>query len=201
MAETELGLVPEIYYDVIARLCAGAPFVGLVFWAFPKLQTLPVLALGLVAAFGSYLVGHLLAGVSAVWNVMLWHRWLFGRLVAQLKLANPFSSDSPRLLFQELYCRIDFVTSRDSNGGAVLKKMEAGSQLSDNLLSGFLIVVAARAGVAGGFTPNEGRLVFAFGTILLVSVVLRRLILIGRQDSLYTLLRDKGVESRPVKAS
>src|SRR6185436_9655055 len=57
MAETELGLVPEIYYDVIARLCAGAPFVAVAFWAYPAVRTLPALVLGLTTVFGSYLVG------------------------------------------------------------------------------------------------------------------------------------------------
>jgi hypothetical protein len=79
MAETELGLVPEIYHDVIARLCAGAPFVAIAFWAYPASRTLSTIALGLVAAFGSYLVGHLLAAVSALWNLLLWNSFFFRR--------------------------------------------------------------------------------------------------------------------------
>jgi hypothetical protein len=199
MAETELGLVPEIYYDVIARLCAGAPFVAVAFWAYPAMRTLSALALGLVAAFGSYLVGHLLAAISALWNPLLWNRVVLGRFIAGLKLANPFSSDSPRRVFHELYCRIDLIASRDSNGGAILKKMEAGSQLSDNLLSGFLVVVAARALYSGGLTLGETGLASALAVVLLVSVVLRRLILIGRQDSLYTLLGKETPVPKPVE--
>jgi hypothetical protein len=109
-------------------------------------------------------------------------------MIAKLKLRNGFTSTSPRLVFNELYCRIDFISSLDSNGGAVLKKMEAGSQLSDNLLSGFLILVAVYCLKSGGLTTTEALLASALGAVLLVSVVLRRMILIGRQDSLFTLL-------------
>jgi hypothetical protein len=198
MAETELGLVPEIYYDVIARLCAGAPFVALVFWAYPAMRALSAVALGLVAAFGGYLAGHLLAALSALWNPLLWNRFLFGRIISRLKLVNSFSSGSPTLLFHELYCRIDYISNRDSNGGAILKKMEAGSQLSDNLLSGFLVAVATRYFFVGGLTAKEALLAWALGVVLLVSVVLRRIILVGRQDSLYTLLRRENDTPPPV---
>src|SRR5947207_15338613 len=79
MPEMQLGLVPEIYYDVIARLCAGAPFIAIVFWAYPAVRALPAVAFGVLAIFGSYLAGHLLAAVSAIWNPLLWNRWFLGR--------------------------------------------------------------------------------------------------------------------------
>ena len=201
MPETELGLVPEIYYDVIARLCAGAPFVAIAFWAYPGIRSLPAVALGVVAIFGSYLAGHLLAAVSAVWNPLLWNRWFLGKIIAKLHLQNRFTSEAPRLIFNELYCRIDYISSRDSNGGAILKKMEAGSQLSDNLLSGFLLVVAVRAVHFGGLQANEGWWAAGLAVILLASVMLRRLILLGRQDSLYTLLRTNVATPAPGAAA
>jgi len=194
MPDTELGLVPEIYYDVIARLCAGAPFVALAFWSYPPARVLSAIEVGLISAFGSYLIGHLLAAVSSVWNLLLWNSVFLKIFIKPLHLTNSFSSDSPRSVFNELYCRIDYISSRDSNGGAILKKMEAGSQLSDNLLSGFLVLVVSRCVYAGGLTPSEAAAAWLLGIVLLVSVILRRTILIGRQDSLYSLVRD--TESR-----
>ena len=113
-------------------------------------------------------------------------------MITKLQLRNGFASASPRLVFNELYCRIDYISSRDSNGGAVLKKMEAGLQLSDNLLSGFLIFVSIYWVKSRGLTTTEACLALALGIVLVVSVVLRRLILIGRQDSLFTLLHAEG---------
>jgi len=192
MAETELGLVPEIYYDVIARLCAGAPFVAIVFWAYPEMRTLSAVALGLVVAFGSYLVGHLLSAISGLWNLPLWRLilWAATKLKLKITLKNDFDSTSPLVVFHELYCRIDYISSLDSNGGAVLKKMEAGAQLSDNLLSGFLVLILVRCLKSGGLTLTEGWVAFAVGGVLLVSVLQRRIILIGRQDTLFTLHAD-----------
>lgn len=192
MAESELGLVPEIYYDVIARLCAGAPFVALAFWKYAGLRGLSAVALGLVAAFGSYLIGHLLAAVSAFWNPVLWNRWVLRRALRVLDLSNAFASDVPRVVFHELYCRIDLIAARDANGGAILKKMEAGAQLSDNLLSGFFVAIAAHAIYEKGLTFREGLVAVVLAVVLLSSVFLRRMILIGRQDSLFTLMRNGG---------
>ena len=198
MAETELGLVPEIYYDVIARLCAGVPFVAIALRYSQEptfnlltreyLRSLPAVTLAVAVVFASYLAGHLLASISAIWNLGLWHQQVLGRFITNLDLATPLDAVSVRALFQEVYRRIDYIATRDSNGGALLKKMEAGAQLSDNLFSGFLTYVVIRLFVTGAMTAREAAAHVAIGAILLVSVILRRLILIGRQDTLLSLI-------------
>jgi hypothetical protein len=188
MADSELGLVPEIYYDVIARLCAGAPFVALALWYYPSIRVLPPVGLAIAAAFGSYLVGHLLATVSAVWNPLLWNRWFLGWWARRLHLVNAFGKTSPVASFHEIYRRIDHIASRDANGGAILKKMEAGAQLSDNLFSGYLVIVVANYVIGKQLTRLEVVATVSLGLLLLLTVILRRLILIGRQDSLFSVL-------------
>ncbi|SRR5258707_13633476 len=188
MAAAELGLVPEIYYDVIARLCAGVPFVALTLWYYPSLRILPPIALGIAASFGSYLIGHLLATVSALWNLLIWNPAVLRRVIPKLHLSTPLATTSVVAAFGEVYKHIDYVANHDSNAGAILKKMEASAQLSDNLFSGFVLIAMVRW-ITG---PQPSRTdVFAalmLTAALLLTVVLRRLILLGRQDMLFSIL-------------
>ncbi len=115
MPETELGLVPEIYYDVIARLRPGAPFVALAFRSFSELRSLPVATMAAAAIFGSYLVGHLLATISAIWNPVLWNRLVLGRAITTLHQLHPLGETSVLSAFHELYRRIDYIASCDGN--------------------------------------------------------------------------------------
>jgi hypothetical protein len=188
MAAAELGLVPEIYYDVIARLCAGVPFVALTLWYYPSLRILPSIALAVAVAFGSYLIGHLLATVSALWNLLLWNPRFLRFVIPKLHLSNPFPTTSFVAAFNEVYKRIDYVANRDSNAGALLKKMEAGAQLSDNLFSGFVVVVVTKWIM--GPQPCQMHVVAAIllTAVLLTTVIVRRIILIGRQDMLFSIL-------------
>lgn len=188
MSDTSVGLVPEVYYDVIARFCAGAPFVVYLTWRNGLLKDLDAVKLGVILALGSYLLGHILATISAILNAIIWRPAVLKWIVSRMPLDNPFADDSFRAGFHELYKRIDSIGRRDANGGTLLKKMEAGAALSDNLLSGFLLFTAAKFILDG--LPSWPKVVAfsGFGVLLVVTVVLRRMVLIGRQDTLWTSL-------------
>lgn len=188
MSENSVGLVPEVYYDVIARLCAGAPFVAYIAWRNEALEDLDVVKLGVLLVLGSYLLGHLLSTVSAALNVIIWRPRFLKWIVGRMPLDNPFSDQSFRTGFHELYKRIDAIGKRDANGGTLLKKMEAGAALSDNLLSGFMLFTAAKF-YSDGLPSGRGLVaVSGFAAVLVVTVVLRRMVLIGRQDTLWSSL-------------
>jgi hypothetical protein len=198
MAEESWGLVPEVYYDVIARVCAGAPLLGLAVYEYDRRNArldLSSVAIVFIFVFGSYLIGHVLGTVSAIWNVLLWRRWLIKLVMHWMPTTEGgLHTDLRKSLrpgFHELYRRIDRIAKKDNNGGTILKKMEAGAALSDNLFSGFIVFLGLRA---GGFvmfvsfrdtTQVIGTVLV--GVTLLSSVLLRRAVLIGRQDSLWDL--------------
>ncbi len=186
MSESSAGLVPELYYDVIARLCAGAPFVGYVIFRTESLEDVEAVKLAVVGALASYLLGHFLGTISAGLNWLIWRPCLLKRVIRRIPLDHPFSEDSFRDGFHELYKRIDVIGRRDPNGGALLKKMEAGAALSDNLLAGVLLFGPA------ALVENSWRIwqallvVLLIAAILVSTVILRRMVLIGRQDTLWS---------------
>lgn len=188
MSENSVGLVPEVYYDVIARFCAGAPFVSYLVWRTKLLEVLDAVKLGVLLVLGSYLLGHLLSTVSAILNVIIWRPWFLKWIVGRMPLDNPFADDSFRAGFHELYKRIDSIGKRDANGGTLLKKMEAGAALSDNLLSGLMLFAAAKVYSDGWPSWRVLGALGVLGIILVVTVVLRRMVLIGRQDTLWSSL-------------
>ena len=192
MPETSVGLVPEVYYDVIARLCAGAPFVILLTWR--RIAYLDNVKMGVLLILGSYLAGHILGTVSAVLNAIIWRPFFMKFIVSHIPLENSFSDQSFRFGFHELYKRIDSIGRLDANGGTVLKKMEAGAALSDNLFAGFLILVIVELCRGEYLTWRQAALGLTIGVILLVTVVFRRIVLIGRQDTLWSSLVTRQAE-------
>lgn len=195
--EGSLALVPEVYYDVIARILAGAPFVGYSLYTRGFIKEFG--GGGSLIAFvcGSYLTGHVLATASAAMNAFLWRKWVLGWLLDRIPLHHKFDRDSLRSDFRSLYSRIDYIAKHNNNWGTILKKMEAGAALSDNLFCGFCLF-AILYGLQTGFSRREGEVAIAVGLLLLGTVVLRRMVLIGRQDTLMTLLEESRLKSKKV---
>lgn len=189
------GLIPEIYYDLIARVTAGTPLV-LILLA-PSWETLLKTAsiTWFIVLFGlGYLAGHFLATISIVLNTIIWNRRLV-RLVRNLVALNyDFPSNSARQILDKVYLRIDWVAMKDQSGGAILKKMEAGSALTDNLLSAWIVIwlyygLNGHLGWKLDFGPTKNYLAIGGVTVLLfISVIVRRVILIARQDGILRLL-------------
>jgi hypothetical protein len=49
------GMIPSVYYDLIARVCAGLPFVLFLFWDWMKGKDVNDVTLAIVALLASYL--------------------------------------------------------------------------------------------------------------------------------------------------
>lgn len=118
-------------------------------------------------------------------------------------LVYDYKSDSASGVFDELYQRIDWVANTDRTGGVILKKMEAASALTDNVLSGCVVILACsvlieRMGASlpiGRSNLLSSILVIAF---LGISSIVKRAILVKRLDGLLKLLDyDPAKPSRP----
>ena len=187
------GLIPEIYYDMIARVAAGVPLVAILF--APPLDRLESVSNAasfvLLLGFG-YIAGHLLTTISVFLNLVLWNRRILRPVKRRLRLKHEITPDNPLRAFDEVYHRIDRAAKADASAGAIMKKMEAGATLSDNLLSGWLIIllyqqVGGRVEwlIDAGWRPWVA-LAVTLG--LLATCYVRRVAFIVRQDSLLSSL-------------
>src|SRR5579862_2372823 len=67
-------LVPGVYYDLIARVCAGVPFLVLLLWEdrYSLKDLAPNAWVGFLLLMGAgYLAGLLLTPVSVLWNIVI----------------------------------------------------------------------------------------------------------------------------------
>lgn len=158
------GIVPSVYYDLIARVCGGAPFLALVLSgqgdslrkAADFLGTAGVM---LGAVLGAYVIGMLLTAVSLIVcspiNVIV-NRWYGFRA-------------------QERNEKADRVDKLDSAMGGTLLKMAAEEVLCQNLLSGFIVFWFASKHWPAAFdlqTDPARRALFAWPVSLWVTLVL-----------------------------
>lgn len=188
------GLVPEIYYDMIARIAAGVPFVAILI--SPNLSEIERVSnfksFALVFGLG-YIAGHLLATVSVVVNQVLWNPVLLQLTLRLANLKHGFKSHWPLRVLDESYERVDNAARVDKSAGAIMKKMEAGAALSDNLLSGWIIILICRE-LSGNVSWLSGLgswrsiEIISITLLLVISVYVRRAAFIVRQDRLISQL-------------
>jgi hypothetical protein len=199
------GLVPEIYYDLIARIAPGVlTTIALLAPHYEEIQRttglklteLSFTAIFFLVGFG-YIVGHLLTTISLAINFiicepyLLYLRWK-GKPPVPTSLRYPFHSNNTLAIFSELYERIDLISKKDRSGGVILKKMEAGSALTDNLVSGWIVLV-----IYVYVSPSASDSILSsikscptviLGTVFLcISSAARRAALIMRHDNLLRL--------------
>lgn len=174
------SLVPVVYYDLIARVASGAPFVliaatvmGIEIWDLE-------FAFVIIVFGGGYLLGTLLSTLSAIVNIALWNTWTIRAVNRFLQLNRRLSPRATRA-FNEVYDRIDRVTGVSRYEGSVLEKMEAGAACADNLFSGVLVLLLLEA--ADVLSLMSVGWYVALLSLLLFTMILRRLLLVGRLDS------------------
>lgn len=187
------GLIPEIYYDMIARVAAGVPLVAILFAPPPDQLERVSNAASFVLLLGlGYIAGHLLTTISFLLNLVIWCPWVLRRVKHRLNLKHEIISDNPVRAFEEVYRRIDKVAKADPNAGAIMKKMEAGATLSESLLSGWLIILLYQ--LFGGrvyWSIDAGWYGWVAGAVtvgLIMTAYLRRGAFIVRQDGLLSAL-------------
>lgn len=188
MAEDEPPLksvgevVPSLYYDLIARVCAGVPFVLLlVNYQAEKLKPLTSTmgASGtvlLVVLFG-YLLGLLLTPLAGS---------IAGPI--QLLLKKKLGLDRLRWMdyLLEISRRSDAIGVKDRGMGAVIGKMGAERILCQNLLLGSLTVVVLD--MRHGYQLGSPVLEWLIVALLAILVIQRNVAFLLRQSQLYSLL-------------
>ncbi|HJP18998.1 MAG: hypothetical protein CMD96_03855 [Gammaproteobacteria bacterium] len=187
------SLIPEIYYDLIARISSGIPFVIVLFWETnlysDNVTTLNKTSVFFVVLGAGYLAGTLLTTISAIIHYIVWG---FLQLVTRiLNFETSIPTKSLREIFSTLYEKIDMIAKKDQVAGTILKKMEANAGLADNLFSGYLILSVTMFFLE---TTHEFNIwIFSPIFILLIAtMVLKRVLLVGRLDTLYKNLENKG---------
>jgi hypothetical protein len=126
-------VIPSIYYDLIARVCAGVPFLAVLLWdertAFgdPTWSKLALL-------FGAgYVAGLVLTPLSLPWVPV--------HVLLRRKLKMPLNLDTGASL-------TDDIASRNRDAGETLAKMQAEAVLCENLFGAFLLLIILNAAVA-----------------------------------------------------
>lgn len=130
-------VIPSVYYDLIARVAAGVPFVllgaceanGI---AHQWKDTVGTTGLLLLMLVGSYLVGLLLSSFSGIFDLPV---RLFMR--KRLGLGQESLEDDSYTVVRWM----NDICVEDKEAGATLVKMMAEKTLCQNLLAGFLIVI------------------------------------------------------------
>jgi hypothetical protein len=191
------GLIPEIYYDLIARVAAGVSVIAVITSpSWSQIQQLETVTLFIALLGVGYVVGHLLTTVSVLLNAIIWRPWFVKftmQFVPELKYG--FDSIPAGGIFTIVYARIDWVAKKDRSGGSVLKKMEAGAALTDSLLAGWAIagmcyLLTNTVPWGWRFANARDIVLFILVTVLLLfSVPIRRLIFIVRQDRILKMLK------------
>jgi hypothetical protein len=178
-------VVPSVYYDLIARVCAGVPFLALLLWAqresFKDLVSSAWIGFILLLGAG-YLAGLLLTSLSLLWSALI---GLPARTIFRMPTADWRHGS-----------RNDEIAAKDKEAGATLAKMQAEATLCQNLLSGFLVLLIAND--TGTFSVSA---LSAHGPMyrwviflaLLAAAVFRTVAYLGRQNSLYKIYLPKKV--------
>lgn len=182
------GLVPEIYYDMIARVAAGVPLVAiLVSPTIAELEKMSNAASFILLIGLGYIAGHLLTTVSSAWNMIIWRTAIIKFVESAFSLKFKFTEGGPLSVFDVMYQRIDWATNESPNSGAILKKMDAGATLSDSLLSGWIFILIYQwcGGVIRwpwGLNYWHPGILLLVTAILILTVGMRRVTFIVRQD-------------------
>jgi endonuclease YncB( thermonuclease family) len=135
--EKAAGIVPTLYYDIIARIIPGSAFIVAFTWngqaALPRWIEKGEFGSGVLFIFFSYVSGMLLTAVGLIfdlaWMVLSWH------------IPNLWSP-------WDISHKIDEMTKKDPLGAAALLKMFAEVTLFENVLAAMAVCGVYSAFVA-----------------------------------------------------
>jgi hypothetical protein len=172
-------LIPTAYYDLIARVCAGAPLLVLLLWGRRELSDYfpPKGGAGFLLLLGAgYLAGLLLTTFSTLWSM------IFG-LPVWVMLHQPIGE-----FLKGRTSRNDKIAEKNKEAGTTLAKMQAEATLCQNLLTAFLLLIIVKA-EHNSWVPAldhlRGGYRCAALLILLATAVVRTGLYLGRQSTLY----------------
>jgi hypothetical protein len=192
-------LLPSVYYDLIARVCAGVPFLALVLWT--KRQSLDGLVssswVGFLLLLGAgYIVGLLLTPFTLFWSILIGlptQIILFKKFREALwsRFLNKKSADGKKGIvddFSSLWSQYDEIAKANKEAGTTIAKMAAEATLSQNLLSGFVVLIIAdeeKMHLMPSLGDRDAEYRWAIFLALLASAIFRTVAYLGRQDGLY----------------
>ncbi|SRR5260370_16091641 len=192
----EIGsVIPSVYYDLIARVTAGAPFaVVLLDSNHAKLTEMePMIGKAgilLMLLLGSYLVGMLLTPISSIFELpFMW----FSRRALGLQSYSLMKGS------YEQTKRMAQVSAADKESGTTENKMAAEAVLFRNLFAGFLILLGLRCVHLVDFPLSPAKYALLLLS-LLIALVHRRVVHIGRQKAFYEIWRETHPGLGPEKA-
>ena len=172
-------IVPNVYYDLIARVCSGVPFLILVLWSDKDSfkDVMPDTGANLLLLIGAgYLTGMLLTPVSLTWNAII------------MPLAH-YLLDASGLDWRRSELNEE-IGVKHKQGFLNLEKMQAEATLCQNLLSGYVILFVLNLSGAHsvqlfrGHGPVFVSLIFL---LLLTCAVFLTLSYVRRQDIVHRL--------------
>ena len=129
LASKLADLIPSLYYDVIARVAAGVPFVALLGLTGPGA---PEGVPGFIVA--GYITGLVLTPTGAPFGLVGTAAWIAYRRV--------FQSEPRKLL--RLSRENDEVAAKSPDAGATLGKMQAEVTLCSNLAAAYVVLSLLR---------------------------------------------------------
>lgn len=172
-------LIPSLYYDLIARICAGVPFLALLLSAQKDSMNrlVPDSVVGLILLLGAgYVVGFLLTPLSLAWNAIIMPlSWFLLRV--------------PGLDWRHTKLNEE-IALKGPEAALNLTKMQAEATMCQNLLSGYVFLFMAdwKMGFSVPMLHDHG-LLFAYTMPLLLGVcaVFQTMAYIRRQKMLYSI--------------
>lgn len=191
-----LNVIPTVYYDLIARICPGMAFwVALSFVSpvFGKLSDLGSLSAAnlFILIVLSYLSGIVFTGFSIVWDAFSLIVFSFSQGMQQLLGLN--GSKGLASQWQRIAQKMEALAKKSEDPGRIVTKALAEVALCQNLLTG-LVVLSIIGFISAGrhfYLPSE--FIFPYvliGISLLVSMLFRQAMFLGRVQALYTMYVD-----------
>jgi hypothetical protein len=124
-------IVPSMYYDLIARVCSGLPFLVALLWD-RKDMIGELTWVKLILALGAgYIAGLLLTPLSLPWGLV----HLLVRLILKMRIKD----------WQYGLTLYDAILVKDKEAGGTLVKMQAEAVLCQNLFGAFIALIIINA--------------------------------------------------------
>jgi hypothetical protein len=183
-------LIPSFYYDLIARVSVGVPFLALLLWkerdSLKGLLPPDSWVAFLLLAGAGYLAGLLLTPLSLIWTVVI--------MPAEAIIFRK----KPSLNWRR-GIRNDEIAIRNKDAGLNLAKMQAEATLCQNLVSAFVVLMVADWSKTFPVLALENRGLTdrcVLFLILLACAGFQTLSYMSSQSRLYHLFIESGEEPR-----
>ncbi|NBF12572.1 hypothetical protein [Pseudomonas sp. Fl4BN1] len=204
-----MNVVPNVYYDLIARVCPGMAFWIVLSFKYPILpgveqEDVPSAITGallIVLIILSYVSGIVFTGFAILWDLLSIAILACTRNMTELM---GLASQQPLRFTQKWKAvskNIDQVIKENDGAGKILIKAMAEVTLCQNLLTGFVVLALLELNYK---TPNfipipqYKMLYFCIAAALVASMLFRQAMFLGRVKDLHELyVKKPGQQPKP----